>query len=80
MNGLHYSTVKSVRLVDARTVEFTIELATHQHLRNPQVVQEAMDDYLVRYAAVESWQATAAGGLLIITVYGTVTTSVDINL
>jgi hypothetical protein len=61
-------------------VVFTINLDSHAHLRDPEVVERSMNAYMEQYPAVEKWEATAEGGWLYIRVIGQIRQHVDINL
>ena len=76
MNALHNCTVSRVEKIDEHNVVFVIDMTRHIHLRDPRLVEAAMNEYMAHYSTVSAWNARAEKGLLFITVAGSIDWSV----
>lgn len=71
-NAMQFVTVDKLELIGVDTVLFHIDMTRHVHLRDPNVVQNAMDQYMSFFPTVHSWSAVANNGILVIQVVGQV--------
>lgn len=72
-NALHYVTVESTRLINESTILVVVDLTKHVHLYDPQVVVDAMDDFMVQYENLHSYEVRASGDYLYIMASGRIT-------
>lgn len=70
LNEMHYVSVTRIDRIGERQVVFTIDLNSHSHLRDPDVVKRSMDAYMAHYPNVERWEARMLGNWLYIHVTG----------
>jgi predicted alpha/beta hydrolase family esterase len=72
MNQMENCTVQKIYRTGEHTVIFSIDLASHTHLRDPAVVTASMNDYMARYPKARGWEASITETTLYITVVGTI--------
>lgn len=71
-NPMEWVRPTSIDLIGPRAALFTIDLEFNSHLRNDEVVYEAMELYMERLPGIEGYRAEVRGNFLYLVVYGNI--------